>query len=113
LQSLYPALQSNKKTAVTRVQSALTQLSAQRVFFGNALNQINPSENYLRQNKVNLSSEANALIADAAAAASSSRKPRRPIRLSLEPQRVYWTCRRCRISFSKLIRDLYSTERVY
>jgi len=70
LQSLYSALQSNKKTAVTRVQSALTQLSAQRVFFGNALNQINPSENYLHQNKVNLSSEANALIADAAAAAS-------------------------------------------
>jgi len=73
LQSLYSALQSNTNiaAAVTQVQSALTQVSAQRVFYGNALNQINLSENFLSQDKVNLSSEENALIgADPAAAAS-------------------------------------------
>jgi len=73
LQSLYSALQSNTNiaAAVTQVQSALTQVSAQRVFYGNALNQINLSENFLNQDKVNLSSEENALIgADPAAAAS-------------------------------------------
>jgi len=49
----------------------LTQVSTQRVFYGNALNQINLSENFLNQDKVNLSSQENALIgADAAAAAS-------------------------------------------
>ncbi|HXH66170.1 MAG TPA: flagellin [Candidatus Limnocylindrales bacterium] len=96
------------------MQSALTQVSAQRAFFGNALNQINPSENYLNQDKVNLSSEANALIgADAAAAASQLSQAQTAYQVELQPQRVYWTCRRCRISFSKFIRDLDSTERVY
>jgi len=73
LQSLYSALQSNTNiaAAVTQVQSALTQVSTQRVFYGNALNQINLSENFLNQDKVNLSSQENALIgADPAAAAS-------------------------------------------
>jgi DNA-binding NtrC family response regulator len=47
------------------------QASAQRVFYGNALNQINLSENFLNQDKVSLSSQENALIgADPAAAAS-------------------------------------------
>jgi len=73
LQSLYAALQSNTNipAAVTQVQSALAQVSTQRVFYGNALNQINLSENFLNQDKVNLSSQENALVgADPAAAAS-------------------------------------------
>ncbi len=62
---------TNIAAAVTQVQSALTQVSTQRVFYGNALNQINLSENFLNQDKVNLSSQENALIgADPAAAAS-------------------------------------------
>jgi flagellar hook-associated protein 3 FlgL len=73
LQSLFSALQSNTNipAAVTQVQNALTQISTQRVFYGNALNQINLSETFLSQDKVNLSSQENALIgADPAVAAS-------------------------------------------
>ena len=73
LQSLYASLQSNSNipAAVTQVQDALAQVSTQRVFYGNALNQINLSENFLNQDKVNLSSQENSLVgADPAAAAS-------------------------------------------
>ena len=73
LQGLFSALQSNTNigSAVTQVQDALTQVNAQRVFYGNALNQIALSENFLNQDKVNLSSQENSLIgADPAAAAS-------------------------------------------
>ena len=62
---------TNIPAAVTQVQDALTQVSRQRVFYGNALNQINLSENFLNQDKVNLSSQENSLVgADPAAAAS-------------------------------------------
>jgi flagellar hook-associated protein 3 FlgL len=73
LQGLFSALQSNTNVgaAVTQVQDALTQVNAQRVFYGNALNQITLSENFLNQDKVNLSTQENSLIgADPAAAAS-------------------------------------------
>ncbi len=73
LQSLYTALQSNTNipAAVTQVQNALTQVNTQRVFYGNALNQITLSENFLNHDKVNLSTQENALIgADPAKAAS-------------------------------------------
>jgi len=73
LQSLYSALQSNTNVgaAVTQVQNALRQIGAQRVFYGNALNQVNLSAAFLNQDKVNLSSQENALIgADPATAAS-------------------------------------------
>ncbi len=73
LQNLYSALQSNTNigAAVTQVQNALTQVNAQRVFYGNSLNQISLSENFLNQDKVNLSTQENSLIgADPAAAAS-------------------------------------------
>lgn len=73
LQSLYTSLQSNTNigAAVTQVQDALTQINTQRVFYGNALNQINLSENFLNQDKVNLSSQENSLVgADPAKAAS-------------------------------------------
>lgn len=73
LQNLYSSLQSNTNigAAVTQVQNALTQVNAQRVFYGNSLNQISLSENFLNQDKVNLSSQENSLIgADPAAAAS-------------------------------------------
>lgn len=73
IQNLYTSLQSNTNIAgaVTQVQDALSQVNTQRVFYGNALNQINLSENFLNQDKVNLSTQENSLIgADPATAAS-------------------------------------------
>lgn len=73
LQNLFSSLISgnNIGTAVTQVQSSLGQVSTQRVFYGNALNQANLSENFLGQDKVNLSTQENALVGvDPAKAAS-------------------------------------------
>jgi flagellar hook-associated protein 3 FlgL len=64
LQDLYSSLVSgnNIGTAVNEVSSAISQVGVQRVFYGNALNQINSTENFLNQDTINLSSQANALI---------------------------------------------------
>jgi flagellar hook-associated protein 3 FlgL len=73
LQNLNAALLSgnNIGAAVTQVQDALSQVSTQRVFYGNALNQITLSESFLSQEKVNLSSQENSLVGvDPAKAAS-------------------------------------------
>jgi flagellar hook-associated protein 3 FlgL len=73
LENLYASLQSgtNIPAAVSQVQAALGTISTQRVFFGNALNQIDLSENFLNQDKLNLSSQENSLVgADPAKAAS-------------------------------------------
>lgn len=73
LQDLNSSLQSgnNIGAAVTEVQNALTTLGTQRVFYGNALNQISSSENFLNQDKLNLTTQENSLIAvDPAKAAS-------------------------------------------
>ncbi len=74
LQDLYNSLQSgnNIGTAVLETQKALSQVSVERVFYGNALNQINTSENFLNQDKINLSIQENALVAvDPAVAATN------------------------------------------
>jgi flagellar hook-associated protein 3 FlgL len=65
LQNLYSSLISgnNIGQAVVQVNSALSQVGVQRVFYGNALNQIDLSENFLNQEKINLSSQENTLIA--------------------------------------------------
>jgi len=56
---------------VTEVQSALTQVSANQVFYGNGLNQISSTETFLNQDKLNLSTQANTLVGvDPATAAS-------------------------------------------
>jgi flagellar hook-associated protein 3 FlgL len=73
LQDLYNSLQTSTgmDTAVTEVQNALNTVSTQRVFYGNALNQITTSENFLSQDKVDLSSQENDLVGvDPATAAS-------------------------------------------
>jgi flagellar hook-associated protein 3 FlgL len=75
IQDLVTALQGGNTTtignAVTEVQDALSTLDTQRVFYGNALNEISQSENFLNQDQINLSSQQNALIgADSATAAS-------------------------------------------
>jgi flagellar hook-associated protein 3 FlgL len=75
LQDLYNALQSGTGNsigaAVSEVQDALTQVSTNQVFYGNALNQISQSDNFLNQDQLDLSSQANTLEgADPAAAAT-------------------------------------------
>ncbi len=73
LQNLNAALLSgnNIGAAVMQVQTALSTVSTQRVFYGNGLNQITLSENFLSQDKVNLSSQENSLVGvDPAKAAS-------------------------------------------
>jgi flagellar hook-associated protein 3 FlgL len=73
LQNLYSSLISgtNIGQAVVQVQSALSQVSIQRVFYGNGLNQVSLSESFLNQDKINLSSQENALVGvDPAKAAS-------------------------------------------
>jgi len=74
LQDLNTALQTNTNigAAVTEISSALSTVSTQRVFYGNALNQITSSEDFLNQDKINLSEQANALVGVDLATASSN-----------------------------------------
>jgi flagellar hook-associated protein 3 FlgL len=74
LQDLTNALNSgnNIGAAVTEVSNALSAVDTQRVFYGNALNQVTLSQNFLNQDKLNLSSQENTLVgADLAQAASN------------------------------------------
>jgi flagellar hook-associated protein 3 FlgL len=74
IQDLSTALQNNTNigAAVTEIQSALNTVSTQRVFYGNALNQISSSEDFLNQDTLNLSTQENSLVgADLATAASN------------------------------------------
>jgi flagellar hook-associated protein 3 FlgL len=74
IQNLVTSLNSgnNIGAAVTQVQSALSQLSVQRVFYGNALNQVNSAETFLNQDKINLSSQESGLVgADLASVATN------------------------------------------
>ena len=74
LQDLYSALNTgtNIPAAVTEVQNGLAQLDSQRVFYGNALNQVSSSENFLNQDTVDLSQQENTLAgADMAAVATN------------------------------------------
>jgi len=74
LQNLNTALLSgnNIGAAVTQVGAAISTLGTQRVFYGNALNQISLSENFLNQDKLNLSAQENSLVgADLATVASN------------------------------------------
>jgi flagellar hook-associated protein 3 FlgL len=74
LQSLNTALVSgnNIPAAVTQIQSAIGAVGAQRVFYGNTLNQITQTESFLSQDKINLSVQENTLIGiDPAVAATN------------------------------------------
>jgi flagellin-like hook-associated protein FlgL len=53
---------NNIGQAVCQVNSALTQVGVQRVAYGNALNQIDLTQNFLNQDKINLSSQENTLV---------------------------------------------------
>lgn len=75
LTQLISALQSGNTTnignATTQVSSALSYLSQQRVFYGNAVNQLTANQTFLQTEKVNLQSQENSLVgADMATAAT-------------------------------------------
>lgn len=73
MQGLINAVTSNTgiDTAVGTVRGAFDSITAQRVFFGNGMNQIEAQQTFLGAQKVQLSSEENALAgADPAAVAS-------------------------------------------
>jgi flagellar hook-associated protein 3 FlgL len=50
------------EAANTEVQSAFQQLNTQRVFYGDALNQVQSKENFLSQDKINLSQQQTNLV---------------------------------------------------
>jgi flagellar hook-associated protein 3 FlgL len=66
LSSLVSALQSGNtasiQTATNAVSSALSYVSQQRVFYGNAESQLNSQETYLQQETVSLTSQQNNLV---------------------------------------------------
>jgi len=66
LQQLSDALQSGDQnaisTATSAISSALNYLSGQRVFYGNALSQLNDDQTNLNQETVNLKAQDNALV---------------------------------------------------
>jgi flagellar hook-associated protein 3 FlgL len=66
LSSLVTALQSGNATAIgtatTAVSAALSNVSQQRVFYGNAESQLNSQETYLQQETVSLTSQQNSLV---------------------------------------------------
>ncbi len=71
---LVTALQTNTGigTAVTGVRAAFDQVTAQRVFYGNALNQLQSQQTYLKSDKLQLSQQQNTVGgADMAAAATN------------------------------------------
>lgn len=73
VQDLMNALQSNSSAdaAVSAVRSAFDHVTAQRVFYGNALNQLESQQNYLSSQKLQLSKQQSAVAgADLAEAAT-------------------------------------------
>jgi flagellar hook-associated protein 3 FlgL len=60
---LISALQTNSGigNAVAAVRSAFDHVTSQRVFYGNAVNQLNAQQNYLNSEKVDLSTAANSI----------------------------------------------------
>jgi len=61
LQQLITALQSGNTTAsgtaTTQLRTAMDSLSQQRVFYGNAINQLTSNQSFLQQEKVNLQTQ--------------------------------------------------------
>ena len=63
MQDLITALQNNSgvDAAVTNLRTAFDHVTSQRVFYGNALNQLSSQQNYLNDQKLQLSSRENTL----------------------------------------------------
>ncbi len=66
MQGLITALQNGDMaaagTATTQLRSAFDSLTGQRIFYGNAINQLNSTQTFLQQEKVNLKSQENTLV---------------------------------------------------
>jgi len=66
LQQLITALQTGSvsaaKTATNQLRSALDSVTGQRIFYGNAENQLNSTQTFLHQEKVNLTTQATNLV---------------------------------------------------
>lgn len=71
---LITALQTNNNIgiAVTEVSNAYNHVTGQRVFYGNALNQLQAQQNYLNSEKVDLATAANSISATDMAATSTA-----------------------------------------
>lgn len=63
ISDLITSLQNNAgiTAAVSEVSSAFNHITSQRVFYGNAIDQLNSQQNYLNSEKVNLSTSADAI----------------------------------------------------
>jgi flagellin-like hook-associated protein FlgL len=75
LQQLVTALQSGNSSSIgaatTQVGTALSYLSQQRVYYGNAVDQLNSNQSSLQTEQVNLQSQESTLVgADLATAAT-------------------------------------------
>jgi flagellar hook-associated protein 3 FlgL len=66
LQGLITALQtgtaSDAQTATNQLRTAFDSLTGQRIFYGNAVNQLNSTQTFLQQEQVTLKSQANNLV---------------------------------------------------
>ncbi len=66
LQKLITALQtgntSGAETATNQLRTAFDSLTGQRIFYGNAVNQLNSTQSFLQQEQVTLKSQANNLV---------------------------------------------------
>ncbi len=66
LQNLITALQSGTataaETATNQLRTAFDSLTGQRIFYGNAVNQLNSTQTFLQQEQVTLKSQANNLV---------------------------------------------------
>jgi flagellar hook-associated protein 3 FlgL len=66
LQQLITALQSGTSTdagtATNQLRTAFDSLTGQRIFYGNAVNQLNSTQAFLQQERVTLKSQANNLV---------------------------------------------------
>jgi len=66
LQGLITALQTgtdtDAQTATNQLRTAFDSLTGQRIFYGNAVNQLNSTQTFLQQEQVTLKSQANNLV---------------------------------------------------
>ena len=74
ISDLINALQTNNNidSAVSEVSDAFNHITGQRVFYGNALNQLQAQQNYLNSEKVNLATVADSISATDMAATSTA-----------------------------------------
>jgi flagellar hook-associated protein 3 FlgL len=74
ISDLINALQTNNNidSAVSEVSDAFNHITGQRVFYGNALNQLQAQQNYLNSEKVDLATAADAISATDMAATSTA-----------------------------------------